>query len=34
MKELNLKLQNPDKQYLMLGTRSNHSKINSNSGLI
>ena len=32
--ELYLKLQGPDKQYLMLGTRSNHLKRNSNHGLI
>jgi len=32
--ELNLQIQVQIKQYLMLGTRSNHSKRNSNSGLI
>ena len=32
--ELNLQIQVQIKQYLMLGTRSNHSKRDSNSGLI
>ena len=30
--ELNLKIQGPDTTILLLGTRSNHSKRNSNSG--